>query len=139
MREQTHKFISEIGYSGASPRTSIDRYLSSGWTFEDDAAWADHSYPTEGKRMVGMDYLFENAPQDGDGKLLASQLYQAEAYKFVVELCRSREENNGILLWTLRENWPSFSSALVDYYGVRKPAFGAGVLCAASVRDRRAG
>lgn len=123
VREQTHKFISEIGYSGASPRASIDRYLSSGWTFEDDAAWADHSYPTEGKRTVGTDYLFENVPQDEDGKLLASQLYQAEAYKFVVELCRSREENNGILLWTLRENWPSFSSALVDYYGVRKPAF----------------
>lgn len=125
VREQTHKFISEIGYSGASPRSSIDRYLPAGWTFGDDAAWEDHSYPTEGNRAIGINYLFENAPQDENGKLLASQLYQAEAYKFVVELCRSREENNGILLWTLRENWPSFSSALVDYYGVRKPAFDA--------------
>lgn len=123
VREQNHKFISEIGYSGGSSRTSINRYLPSGWTFDDDSAWEDHSYPTEGKRSVGISYLFTDVPQGDDEKLLASQFYQAEAYKFVVELCRIRKENNGILLWTLRENWPSFSSALIDYYGERKKAF----------------
>lgn len=123
VREQHHKFISEIGYSGGSERSSIDRYLPQGWTFDDDLAWDDHSYPTEGNRSVGIDYLFTDVPKTDDEKLLASQFYQAEAYKFVVELCRTRKENNGILLWTLRENWPSFSSALVDYYGKRKIAF----------------
>ena len=34
-----------------------------------------------------------------------------------------RNENNGILIWTMRESWPSFSSAVVDYCGNRKPAF----------------
>lgn len=123
VREQSHKFISEIGYSGGSLRASVDNYLPSGWTLEDDAAWADHSYPTEVSRLAGIEYLFYDVAQNDDDKLMASQLYQAEAYKFVVELCRIRKENNGILLWTLRENWPSFSSALVDYYGERKKAF----------------
>lgn len=34
-----------------------------------------------------------------------------------------RDYQNGILLWTMRENWPSFSSAMVDYYGNRKKSF----------------
>lgn len=122
-REQDHKFISEIGYSSASDRASLNRYLPKGYTFDDDAIWQDHSYPTEGKRGVCIEYLFEGMPQEDDAKFLASQHYQAEAYKYVIELCRIRDYNNGILLWTMRENWPSFSSALVDYYGRRKIAF----------------
>lgn len=123
VREQNHKFISEIGYSGASDRKEIDRYLPDGWTFDDDSSWQDHSYPTEGTRQCGQQYLFTDVPNNDDDKILASQFYQAEAYKFVVELCRMRSYQNGILLWTMRENWPSFSSALVDYYGKRKKAF----------------
>lgn len=123
VREQTHKFISEIGYSGGSELDSVERYLPAGWSFNDDATWEDHSYPTEGSRQTGIEYLFDEIPESDADKLIASQYYQAEAYKFVVELSRSREYNYGILLWTLRENWPSFSSALVDYYGKRKIAF----------------
>lgn len=123
VREQNHKFISEIGYSGPSDRQEIDKYLPTGWTFDDDAAWQDHSYPTEGNRQCGMNYLFNDVPDNDEDKILASQFYQAEAYKFVVELCRMRPYQNGILLWTMRENWPSFSSAMVDYYGNRKKPF----------------
>lgn len=123
VREQNHKFISEIGYSGPSDRNEIDRYLPNGWTFDDDSAWEDHSYPTEGSRQCGMNYLFTDIPGNDDDKILASQFYQAEAYKYVVELCRMRNYQNGILLWTMRENWPSFSSAMVDYYGKRKKSF----------------
>lgn len=123
VREQNHKFISEIGYSGSSDRTEMDKYLPEGWTFDDDSAWEDHSYPTEGSRQCGMNYLFTEVPENDDDKILASQFYQAEAYKFVVELCRMRNYQNGILLWTMRENWPSFSSAMVDYCGNRKKSF----------------
>ena len=123
VREQDHKFISEIGYSGASDRSVMDKYLPAGYTFDDDASWQDHSYPTEGTRQCGQNYLFADVPDTEEDKILASQFYQAEAYKFVVELCRMRQYQNGILLWTMRENWPSFSSAMVDYYGNRKKAF----------------
>lgn len=123
IREQNHKFISEIGYSGASDRAELDRYLSEGYTFDDDISWQDHSYPTEGTRQCGINYLFTDVPDSDDDKILASQFYQAEAYKFVIELCRMRDYCNGVLLWTMRENWPSFSSAMVDYYDKRKKAF----------------
>ena len=140
-REQNHKFITEIGYSGASDRCSIDRYLPDGWTFDGDEAWKDHSYPTEGTRQRGMEYLFTDVPENDDDKILASQYYQAEAYKFIVELSRMRKYSNGIILWTMRENWPSFSSATVDYYGKRKKAFFAvkasyePVQCMIDIRD----
>lgn len=123
VREHNHKFISEIGYSGASNGTEMNQYLPEGWTFDNDAAWQDHSYPTEGSRQCGMNYLFTDVPDNDKDKILASQFYQAEAYKFVVELCRMRSYQNGILLWTMRENWPSFSSAMVDYYGKQKKSF----------------
>lgn len=123
VREQRHKFISEIGYSGAAPRGSTEQYLPADWSFENDEDWKYHAWPTEGSRDAGYRYLFDSVPEDDNAKLLASQYYQAEAYKFVAELCRMRKENNGILIWTMRENWPSFSSAVVDYCGNRKPAF----------------
>lgn len=123
VRKQNHKFISEIGYSGPSDPSELKKYLPEGYTFDDDQAWSDHSYPTEGSRQCGMNYLFTDVPDTEEDKILSSQFYQAEAYKFVVELCRMRAYQNGILLWTMRENWPSFSSAMVDYYGKRKKAF----------------
>lgn len=125
VREQSHRFISEIGCSGAPPRSSADRCLPAGWSFDNDDDWKYHSWPTEGSCDTGYRYLFDGVPEDDNAKLLASQYYQAEAYKFITELCRMRKENNGILIWTMRENWPSFSSAVVDYYGRRKPAFDA--------------
>lgn len=71
IREQNHKFISEIGCSGASDRSEMDKYLPAGWTFDDDAAWQDHSYPTEGTRQCGQQYLFTNVPDNDDDKILA--------------------------------------------------------------------
>ncbi len=123
VREQNHQFLSEIGYSAASERSVLNAYMPRDSSFEDEHAWRGHSFPTEDGQRDCYAYLFENVPQSDEAKLQASQHYQAEAYKFVVELCRMRPEQNGILLWTMRENWPSFSSALADYYGKRKAAF----------------
>lgn len=120
-KEHNHKFIGEIGYSGAPEKTSRDRFLPENAAFEDDAAWENHSYPTEGSRITGNDYLFKNIPAGEEYE--ASRCYQAEAYKYITELCRIRLYCNGILLWTMRENWPSFSSAMVDFYDKRKPSF----------------
>lgn len=121
VREQNHKFIGEIGYSGAPEKASRDCFLPENTDFSDDEAWQDHSYPTEGDRRTGIAYLFENVLTGEEYD--ASAAYQAEAYKYITELSRVRPCCSGILLWTVRENWPSFSSAMVDYYDRRKPAF----------------
>lgn len=121
--EQNHKFIAEIGYSGSPSLASTDRFLPKGWTFADDAAWDCHSYPTESDRLAGIDYLFQNVPETDTDRVLASQYYQAEAYKFIVGKSRLNTAMNGIVLWNMRDGFPIFSSSLVDYYGKCKPAY----------------
>ena len=55
---------------------------------------------------------------------LASQISQAEADKFFIELSRSRKwQRTGILWWNLRDGWPIISDAMVDYYGRKKLAY----------------
>jgi beta-mannosidase len=50
--------------------------------------------------------------------VLASQISQAEADKFFIELSRMRKwQRTGILWWNLRDGWPIISDAVVDYYG----------------------
>ena len=121
--DQHHKFIAEIGYGGAPSDELLDRVLPKGWKFDCDDGWKNHSYPTEDKRTTGIDYLFTNVPQTNADLAEASRLYQAEAYKFIVEKSRTNGDCNGIVLWNLRDGYPILASSLVDYDGWRKPSY----------------
>lgn len=121
--DQTHKFIAEIGISGAPSDELLNRVLPDGWKFDSDDGWKNHSYPTESTRSTGIKYLFTDVPQTNADMAEASRLYQAEAYKFIVEKCRIKTWQNGIVLWNLRDGYPIFASSLVDFDGWRKPAY----------------
>lgn len=121
--DQDHRFIAEIGYSGAPSDALIRRYLPAGTTIDDDAGWKRHSFPTESGRMTGAEYLFSDIPDTDADRTAATRFYQAEAYKYIVEKSRIRPYCNGIVLWNLRDGYPIFASSLVDYTGWRKPAF----------------
>lgn len=121
--DQEHRFIAEIGYSGAPSDAMIEQYLPAGTALEDDAGWRLHSYPTEGDRLTGVRYLFTDVPDCDADRTAASRFYQAEAYKYIVEKARIRPQCNGIVLWNLRDGFPIFSSSLVDYTGWRKPCY----------------
>jgi len=68
-------------------------------------------------------FLFGEIPDGFDGFSRASQLSQAEAYKFFIENARHREDKTGVLWWNLLDGWPQFSDAVVDYYGKEKLAY----------------
>ena len=121
--DQTHKFIAEIGVSGAPSDELLNRVLPDGWKFDSDDGWKNHSYPTESTRSTGINYLFTDVSQTNSDMADASRLYQAEAYKFIVEKCRIKTWQNGIVLWNLRDGYPIFASSLVDFDGWRKPAY----------------
>jgi len=120
---QSHRFVAEIGYSGCPERSSLVRFLPEKFRFSDDVAWRCHSFPTENGRDTGIKYLFEAVPDSDAEMIKASQYYQAEAYKFIVEKSRVNVDSNGIVLWNLRDGFPVFASSLVDYYGNKKAAF----------------
>jgi beta-mannosidase len=68
--------------------------------------------------------VFGEIPLDLEDFVLASQVVQAEAMKFFVELWRmDKDKRNGILWWNLRDGWPIISDAIVDYYGGKKLAY----------------
>jgi beta-mannosidase len=68
--------------------------------------------------------FFGECPDDLDEFILASQITQAEAMKFFVELFRQQKGvKQGILWWNIRDGWPILSDAVVDYYFDKKLAF----------------
>ncbi len=53
-----------------------------------------------------------------------NQIAQAEANKFFVEWWhQSKWRRTGVLWWNLRDGWPIFSDAVVDYYNRKKLAY----------------
>ena len=71
-----------------------------------------------------MKVLFGDGEQAIDGIAKASQIFQAEAFKFMIERFRIRKATHGGLIWwNLTDGWPQISDAVVDYYFVKKLAY----------------
>jgi beta-mannosidase len=68
--------------------------------------------------------VFGEVPTELEKFITASQIVQAEAMKFFIELWRmDKGERTGILWWNLRDGWPIISDGIVDYYGSKKLAY----------------
>jgi beta-mannosidase len=134
-------FVSEIGYHGCPVRESLEQFLDPDhlWPWQDadgvtDDQWltkAVRPHPTHTHTNERISYmaesirqLFGNVPKELDEFILASQIAQAEAKKFFVEWWRQGKwRRTGILWWNLRDGWPIFSDAVVDYYNRKKLAY----------------
>lgn len=129
-------FASEIGYHGCPSRKSLEKFLSPEklWPYQNNDEWILHSTsPIPGYDLY--DYrvelmakqireLFGEVPDNLDDFAFASQVSQAEAKKFFVELFRSSMwRRTGILWWNLMDGWPQMSDAIVDYYFEKKLAY----------------
>lgn len=140
--ENLARFVSEIGYHGCPNRESLEKMFEKDfvypWTNQTDFKWNDqwqtkacrsHPYATETiKRndlMVNqIACVFDKVPNDLDQFILASQIIQAEAFKYFIEFWRMNKfDRNGILWWNLRDGWPVISDAVVDYYYSKKLAY----------------
>ncbi len=68
--------------------------------------------------------LFGTIPDNLEDFVTASQISQAEAKKFFIEMFRTGQpERTGIIWWNLIDGWPQFSDAVVDYYFRKKLAY----------------
>ena len=128
-------FASEMGYHGCPSPNSIHRFLSKGnvWPWQNNPSWIIHSSSPETNGI--WDYriqlmadqvntLFGYYPDNLEDFSLASQISQAEALKFFIEVFRlGKERRGGIIWWNLIDCWPQFSDAIVDYYYDKKLAY----------------
>ena len=140
------RFASEIGYHGCPSRSSLERMMDADFVdpwvtgHEWNEEWLTKSCRStpDDKSTVGRNDLmvkqiiafFGACPETLDEFILASQITQAEAMKFFVELFRQNKgfsaekgEKQGILWWNIRDGWPILSDAVVDYYFNKKLAF----------------
>jgi len=129
-------FASEIGYHGCPDRATIEQMLDPQfvWPWQDNDQWLTHAARPH-RHFTAWNYriklmgkqiavLFESIPDNLDDYILASQISQAEAKKFFIEWFRSGKwRRTGILWWNLRDGWPVFSDAIVDYYNRKKLAY----------------
>lgn len=71
-----------------------------------------------------MKKLFGDGRQALEGVAKASQIFQAEAFKYMIERFRIRKATHGGLIWwNLLDGWPQISDAVVDYYFTKKLAY----------------
>ncbi|GBF75699.1 glycoside hydrolase family 2 [Paenibacillus sp. 598K] len=129
-------FVSEIGYHGCPSVESIERFIAPEhrWPWQHNEQWALHgsdpmalggcwSYRTE-LMANQIKEVFGEIPDTLDDFAIASQISQAEAKKFFVEMVRLRKwRRTGIVWWNMIDGWPQFSDAVVDYYFDKKLAF----------------
>lgn len=132
------KFASEMGYHGCTSPRSIVKFIAPDnlWPALGNDAWILHATSPEADEKAPFAYriklmheqienAFGNSVPDGLYDFaLASQISQAEAFKYFIERFRvAKGEKHGIIWWNLLDGWPQFSDAVIDYYGVKKLAF----------------
>ena len=104
------------------------------WPWQDNEDWLTHAVrPQPGSTKYNyriplmatqLQNLYGEVPEDLDRYVMGSQISQAEALKFFVEMFRIQKgRTSGLLWWNIRDGWPQISDAVVDYYGARKLAF----------------
>ena len=134
--ESAAHFIGEIGYHGCPNVSSLRRFLSPDalWPWRDNEEWRIHATdptPASGSQVYRVELMakqiaevFGAIPETLEEFALASQVCQAEAKKFFVEMVRLRKwRRTGVLWWNLVDGWPQFSDAVVDYYLSKKLAY----------------
>ena len=68
--------------------------------------------------------MFASSPAPLEDYARASQIFQAEGFKFMIEHFRIRKATHGGLIWwNLLDGWPQISDAVVDYYFCKKLAY----------------
>ena len=135
-RNSKASFLSEFGYHGAPCVSSIEKFIASEFRYplENDICRHHASNPflpddtNLNFRITLMydqirEFFGESVPDNLQDFVTASQIVQAEALKFIIELFKMKKKCSGLLWWNLIDGWPQFSDAVGDYYGEKKLAF----------------
>jgi beta-mannosidase len=138
-------FVSEMGCHGCPSYESLEKMMtkeglypwpdpSDPFRFNDEwCCKSTQAYPDYPKNMGHgrnslmprqVKTMFGSVPKDLATFVDQSQIYQAEAVKYWIEMFRSRKGRTwGIMWWNMRDGWPIISDGVVDYYYNRKRAY----------------
>ncbi len=130
--EHTAHFVSEIGYDGCPGLSSLKRFLDDKhlWPWQDNPWWALHSTdmtldPYENRVLANEEKeFFGVTPDKLEDFILSTQITEAEATKFFVEMTRlNKWRSTGLIWWNVMDGWPQLNDSVVDYYFNKKLAY----------------
>ena len=135
-KDNNAAFASEIGYLGMSDLSSIEKFIPKeelsdtqglSWICHSTQPFGDRKGPWSNRISImerAVKGFFGSVPEKLQSFVICSQIVQAEAFKYFVELFRAKKWNkSGIIWWNMIDCWPQISFSVVDYYYVRKLAF----------------
>lgn len=135
-RDNMAVFVGETGFHGCPPISSIRKFISGDpasldfdsepWKIHETAiprSSARRGYSRTHLMHRQAELCFGNAELQLDAFVPKSQIYQAEALKFLVEHSRQNPDRRGIIWWNLIDCWPQTSDAVIDYYFQPKLAY----------------
>ena len=125
--EKNHKFLSEFGIFAPSALSSIKKFMGEQPVVKDSPVWNHHTnyFAHDGHidGIIAMYYRDEGCPTLEE-YILAGQMVQAEAMKYILEEFRSRMYDcSGTLFWEYNDTWGHIGYSLVDYYLARKALY----------------
>lgn len=132
-KHTTAHYISEIGYYAFPALETVRTFITTKeiWPYPNNREWSLHSSDQNGSvgrirsTLYQLRQVFGEEPKCFEDIITASQITQAEAYKYFIEMCRThRPRKSGIIWWNLLDGWPQTSDATVDYYFRKKISFG---------------
>jgi beta-mannosidase len=118
---------SEFGADGISSLRSLKSFLSDKnlkvTSMRDNLDWRHHGEWWD--TLLYRDRPLFGDPPGMDGWIMASQLMQAEAIRYIVQSNRRRKfQNCGSIIWQFNEPYPNAScTSLVEYAGYPKHAY----------------
>ncbi len=133
-------FASEVGWHGCPNKESLEKMFDAEFVYpwDENGNWNDQwitksyrSTPKSGATNGRVELLrgqarnvFGDFPKDLGSFIIASQIAQAEAFKYCIEFWRGGKfDRTGVIWWNLRDGWPITSDAVVDYYNSPKLAY----------------
>lgn len=127
-------FYSEIGTVGCPNISSIKKFISPDklWPWDNNEYYAHTTADSKTDNYTfyltlledGIKENFDRVPDNLEDFVIASQIGQAEAFKYIIERIRMEKwHTSGIICWNAINGWPQFYNSVISYVFSRKLAY----------------
>jgi beta-mannosidase len=124
--DEVPRFVTEYGYQSPAAYSTLRKAIGESELWEDSEGMKAHQKAFIGKEKLhrGLDFRFPGLTKNFDAWHYLTQLEQARALNIGIRHLRSHHDvSAGSVIWQLNDCWPVISWAMIDFEGIRKPAW----------------
>ena len=125
-RDEVPRFVTEYGYQSPAAYSTLKNAIGTNDLWEDSEGMKAHQKAFIGKEKLhrGLDLRFPGLTGNFDAWHYLTQLEQARALNVGIRHLRSHHDvSAGSVIWQLNDCWPVVSWSMIDFAGIRKPAW----------------